>query len=332
MAQERAGLRVVFFGTPDFAVPHLQALVDAGHEVALVVSRPDQPVGRGRKLTSPPVVERARELGLDVAQPRAIKRGPFPERFAAVQADVAVVVAYGRILTPHYLFGPKYGCVNVHGSLLPRWRGAAPIQAALLAGDTVSGVCTQRMEEGLDTGDVYLSATTDIASDETAGSLYDRLMHLGPQVLVDTLAQLPDLQPTPQDEAAATHCGLISKSDGELDLSQSAAELDRRIRAMSPWPGGFLKGESGSLKIKHATPTNAPLTTLPGGPHGPPGPVGPAGPFSPPGTLLSTDPLIVACGNGALELHTVQAPGRKAVSGRDFANGARLSVGDALWS
>jgi methionyl-tRNA formyltransferase len=304
-------LRVVFFGTPDFAVPHLQALVDAGHDVALVVSRPDKPSGRGKKMQSPAVVVRARELGLDVVQPRAIKRGPFPERFAAVNADVAVVVAYGRILTSHYLDGPTHGCVNVHGSLLPRWRGAAPIQAAILAGDTASGVCAQRMTLGLDEGDVYLSASTPIAKDETAGSLYERLMNMGPQVLVDTLAGLPDLVPTPQDESAATFCGLIEKSHGSLDMTEDAEALDRRIRAMSPWPGGFITGETGALKIKSAQLTEGTGT---------------------PGTLLSTDPLVVACGTGALQLDIVQAPGRKAVSGRDFANGARLSVGDCLWA
>ena len=304
-------MRVVFFGTPDFAVPHLQALVDAGHDVALVVSRPDKPSGRGKKMTSPPVVVLARELGLDVVQPRALKIGPFPARFAAVQADVAVVVAYGRILTPHYLNGPKYGCVNVHGSLLPRWRGAAPIQASILAGDTESGVCAQRMDVGLDTGDIYLSKGLAIGPRETTGELYDRLMNLGPEVLVETLAQLPTLVPTKQDESKATLCGLISKSDGALDPSESAVDLDRRIRAMSPWPGGFLVGESGNLKVKEALPVEG---------------EGPAG------TLLSTDPLVVACGSGALELITIQAPGRKAVSGKDFANGRRLSAGDTLWS
>jgi len=304
-------MRIVFFGTPDFAVPHLQALVDAGHDVALVVSRPDKPVGRGRKMQSPPVVQRARELGLDIAQPRAIKRGPFPQRFAAVQAEVAVVVAYGRILTEHYLDGPTYGCVNVHGSLLPRWRGAAPIQAAVLAGDTASGVCTQRMTLGLDEGDVYLSESLELDPRETAGSLYARLMALGPKVLVETLDGLAERVPVPQDASQATFCGLISKEDGALDLSQDALAVDRRIRAMSPWPGGFVVGESGNLKVHDAVPVDGSGTA---------------------GTILSTDPLIVACGTGALQLNVVQVPGRKRVDGAAFANGARLQVGETVWS
>ncbi len=304
-------MRLIFAGTPEFAVPHLEALVEAGHDVALVVSRPDKPVGRGKRMTSPPVVVRARELGLDVAQPRAIKRGPFPERFAAVEADVAVVVAYGRILTEHYLEGPRYGCVNVHGSLLPRWRGAAPIQAAVLAGDTLSGVCTQRMTLGLDEGDVYLAESVPLDERETAGSLYGRLMELGPRVLLETLADIENRVPVPQHPDEATYCGLIEKSDGELDLSQSAVDVDRRIRAMTPWPGGFVSGEAGNLKVLLAEP-------VPGD--------GEAG------TLLSVDPLVVACGEGALRLDEVQVPGRRRVDGASYANGQRLNVGDPLWT
>ena len=172
-------MRVVFMGTPDFAVPSLQAVVDAGHDVVLVVSQPDRPVGRGQKMRSPAVVRRARELGLEVAQPRALRRGPFPTRFAEIEPDVLVVVAYGRILSEHYLDTPRHGAVNVHASLLPRWRGAAPIQAALLAGDEVTGVCTQRMALELDTGPLYLSRQVRIGSRETAGQLHDRLAEIG---------------------------------------------------------------------------------------------------------------------------------------------------------
>lgn len=303
-------MRLAFFGTPDFAVPHLEAVVAAGHEVALVVSRPDQPVGRGHQLASPPVVEAARRLGLPVAQPKALKSGPFPERFDALGVDVAVVVAYGRILTPRYLFGPRHGAVNVHGSLLPRWRGAAPIQAAVLAGDAVSGVCTQRMAEGLDTGAVYLSREVALDPRETGGSLHDRLAPLGADVLVETLARLPALTPTPQDEALATSCGLITKADGRVDWSDPADAIDRRVRAMSPWPGGWVAGAAGPLKLLDAWPV--------------------AGEGAP-GAVISLDPLVVACGRGALRLDAVQAPGRKRVTGAEFANGARLALGAPVW-
>jgi methionyl-tRNA formyltransferase len=220
-------------------------------------------------MASPPVVVRARELGLDVAQPKALKSGPFPERFAAAKADVAVVVAYGRILTPHYLGGPRYGCVNVHGSLLPRWRGAAPIQAAILAGDATSGVSTQRMVERLDAGDVYLSREIPLDPRETGGSLHDRLMALGAEVLVDTLAKLPDLRPVPQDESLATFCRPLTKDDGRVDFGEPAAAIDRRIRAMTPWPGGWVPWDGGPLKLLDVAPVDG---------------------AGPPGVVLSVDP------------------------------------------
>lgn len=300
-------MRIVFMGTPDFAVPTLDALVDAGHEVALVVAQPDKPAGRGQQLRSPPVALRARALGLPLAQPKALRSGPFPERFAAVRPDVAVVVAYGRILPPALLAVPAQGCVNVHASLLPRWRGAAPIQAALLAGDPVTGVCTQRMEEGLDTGPVYLCRETPIGPRETAGELHDRLARLSAEVAVATLREWP--APTPQDEARATWAPLVSKEDGRVDLARPAVEVDRRVRAMTPWPGGWLDTPQGPFKLLDVRPC--------------------AGSGAP-GTVLSVRPLVVACGEGALELVTVQPAGRRAVGGSDHANGARLRPGDPL--
>lgn len=300
-------MRVIFMGTPDFAVPTLNAIVEAGHEVVLVVSQPDRKSGRGQKLTSPPVIQRARELDLPTSQPRAVRSGRFPERFCGLEADVAVVVAYGRILPDRLLESPKYGCVNVHASLLPRWRGAAPLQAALLAGDAETGVCTQRMVAELDAGDLYLCTSMAPAVDETAGSLHDKLMALGAQAAVDTLAALP-MNPKPQS-GVVTFVGKINKSAGELDLSRSAVELDRQIRAMTPWPGGFISTPEGSLKLKEVRPL-----ALKGAA----------------GRLLSNDPLIVACGEGALELIRLQAPGRKPLAGRDYANGFRLAAGDPL--
>jgi len=302
-------MRVVFFGTPEFAVPCLDALVDAGHEVVLVVSQPDKPSGRGQETKSPPVVERARALGLDVAQPKALKSGPFPERLAALAPDVACVVAYGRILPKALLEAPKHGCVNVHASLLPRWRGAAPIQAAVLAGDLVTGVCTQRMVEELDAGDVYLRAAVPTDARETAGTLHDKLSGAGARVLVATLAAMPGLEPRPQDPSRVTFAGKIEKDGGRVDWSGDAAAIDRQVRAMTPWPGGWVPWEGGPLKLLEVAPVEG---------------------SGAPGTLLSVDPLVVACGNGALRLVRVQAPGRRAVRGADFANGARLVVGADL--
>ncbi len=294
-------------GTPDFAVPTLNAIVQAGHDVVLVVSRPDAPSGRGRKMRSPPVIERARELGLPTSQPRAIKSGSFPARYASLNADVAVVLAYGRILTDHLLNSPKLGCINIHGSLLPRWRGAAPIQAVLLAGDAETGVCTQQMEADLDTGPLYVDKRLTVEATETAGSLHDKLMLLAAECAVDTLAMLP-ATPTPQ-QGEATYCGKIDKSMGLVDWGRSAIEIDRQIRAMSPWPGGFVPWNSkGALKILEARPADG---------------SGPAG------TMLSVKKqLIVATGDGAIELLSVRAPGKRSVSGADFANGAQLTVGD----
>jgi methionyl-tRNA formyltransferase len=299
-------LRLVFMGTPDFAVPTLDAVVAAGHEVVLVVGQPDRPAGRGQKMRSPPVIERARALGLEVAQPKSVRAGPFPERFASLAPDASLVVAYGRILPAALLAVPRYGCVNVHASLLPRWRGAAPIQAAVLAGDAETGVCTQRMAEGLDTGPLYRSLATPIAAHETAGELHDRLAALGAAVAVATLDQLPGLEPTPQDDALATFAPKIGREDGRVDWSQPVLQVDRRVRAMTPWPGAWVPMPLGPLKVRLGRPTAG---------------SGPAG------QILGVSPLVVACGEGAYELVEVQAPGRRPVSGADFAKGSRLVLG-----
>lgn len=299
-------MRVIFMGTPDFAVPTLDAIVEAGHEVVLVVAQPDKPVGRGRRVQSPPVAEHAKALGLPLSQPRAIRSGSFPARVVALEADVAVVVAYGRILTPTLLEAPRHGCVNVHASLLPRWRGAAPIQAAILHGDPVTGVCTQRMVDALDEGPLYVSKETPIGPRETAQGLHDRLAVLAAACAVETLAVVGEVAPTPQTEDGVTVVGKIAKHDGRFAWTDDAAAIDRRIRAFTPWPGGQAPFGDQWLKVKAAEP-------VPGD--------------AAPGTVLSTDPLVVACGTGALRLDTVQAPGRKAVSGPDLANGLRLQPG-----
>lgn len=302
-------MRVIFMGTPDFAVPTLDALADAGHEIVLVVAQPDKPAGRGKQLRPPPVAVRAVERGLPLAQPRALRSGPFPDRYVGLGADVGLVIAYGRILPERLLDAPTHGCVNVHASLLPRWRGAAPIQAAILHGDRVTGVCTQRMEPSLDTGPVYLAEEIELGPHETAGQLHDRLARLSAQVAVRTLDLLGREEPTPQPEAGITWAPKIEKSDGRIDWRGSAVELDRRIRAMTPWPGGFVDWKNGPLKLRVVRVVDG---------------------SAPPSTVLSVDPLVIACGEGALELQEVQAPGKRAVAGSAFARGLRLSAGQVL--
>ena len=297
-------MRVIFMGTPDFAVPTLDALVEAGHEIVLVVAQPDRKSGRGQKLQSPPVAARAKALGLPLSQPRAIRSGRFPERVKSLGADVGVVLAYGRILTRELLDAPRLGCVNVHASLLPRWRGAAPIQAAILAGDEVSGVCTQQMEEGLDTGPIFCSETLRLAENETGGSLHDKLMVMSARVAVETLRVMEGMTPVPQSAEGICWAPKISKTDGRVDWQESAVALDRRVRAMSPWPGGWAERDDGRLKLLEVARVDG---------------------SGKPGEVLSVSPeLVIACGEDALALKRVQAPGRKPVSGRDYANGARL--------
>lgn len=301
-------MRVIFMGTPDFAVPTLDAIVEAGHEVVLVVAQPDRPAGRGRAMRAPPVAVRAKELGLPLAQPKALRSGPFPERFRSLEADIGVVIAYGRILPQDLLDSPRLGCLNVHASLLPRWRGAAPIQWAILEGDAVTGVAVQQMEQSLDTGPVYEVLETPIESTDTAGRLHDRLSTMSATALVKTLDSLP-CTPTPQAEDGVTWAQKIDKSMGRVDWNEPAAALDRRIRAMSPWPGGWTPWRDANLKILEARPTDD---------------------QGRPGTIVSTRPLVIACGEGALQLERVQAPGKRPVSGVDFANGAHLQPGDDL--
>ncbi|MBM4390729.1 MAG: methionyl-tRNA formyltransferase [Deltaproteobacteria bacterium] len=296
-------MRVAFLGTPHFAVPTLDALHRAGHEICAVVAQPDKPVGRGQSMASPPTVVRARELGVPVYQPTKLKSGDFPGQFAAVGAEVAVVVAYGRILPPALLEAPRRGCINVHASLLPRWRGAAPIQWSILAGDSETGITTMQMAEGLDTGDILLQRRTPIGAEETSGQLHDRLATMGAELLVDTLARLDGIVPCPQPEVGVTYAKMLDREMSSLDWTRTAVEIDRQVRGLSPWPGTA----SGNLKVLRARP------------------VAGAGL---PGTLL--DGARVACGEGAIELLEVQVPGKKAVSGRDWMNGARLRPGDRV--
>ena len=309
-------MRVVFMGTPDFAVPTLDAIIQAGHEVVCVVAQPDRPSGRGKKLKSPPTIVRARELGLRTWQPRAVRSGPFVEWFTTeMDAEVAVVVAYGRILIPKLLVAPRRGCINVHASLLPKYRGAAPIQWALIEGEAQTGICTMQMDAGLDTGDVLLRRATPVDPNETGPELWTRLSTMGAELLVETLARLDELVPQPQDHSGATLAPLLKKTDGRIDFSGSATRVHDRVRGVNPWPSGQAGFRGGVMRLHQTRVLEA------DGTHGAPGEIIEAG-----------KRLVVACGQGALEILVGQLPGKPKRSGRDIVNGARVNVGEQLSS
>lgn len=310
-------MRVVFFGTPDFAVPCLRAILDSGrHTVAAVVTQPDKPKGRGQELQPPPVKELAVSRGIPVLQPASVRKPPFAPELASLAPDVAVVVAYGKILPPDLLAVPKHGCVNVHGSLLPRWRGAAPIQWAVIAGDRVSGVTTMQMDEGMDTGDVLLVRELPLAPDETAGSLFARLAPLGAELLLETLDGLEKgtLSRTPQDGAKATHARMLEKEDGRIDWKKTAVEVDCHVRGMSPWPGAFtVYGGGKTLKVHrvHVTRTE----------------IGDTDDRLQEGSVFATkDAVEVECGRGRVALDEVQAEGGKRMSAVEFWRGKGAGI------
>ena len=308
-------MRVIFMGTPALAVPSLDALVAAGHTVSLVVAQPDRPAGRGGKLRAPPVAVRAGELGIPLYQPEKVRTRAFMERMAAENPDVIAVVAYGRILGPRVLALAPHGCVNVHASLLPRHRGAGPIQWSIIDGDAVTGVCTQRMVAELDAGDVLLSAETPIAEDDTTSTLGARLSKMGAELLVETLARLEagSVEPTPQDHAQATFARPLTVADGELDFSQPARALHCRVRGVTPWPGARvrLKGEVLKLKTVELVPA---AEAAPGAP----------------GTVVRADDsgLDIAAGDGgALRILRAQRAGKRSMDVGPLLRGWPVAVG-----
>ncbi len=307
-----ADLRVVFMGTPDFAVPGLEALVEAGCQVVGVVSQPDRPKGRGRKVQRTPVAACADRHGLPVFQWPRLNDASYAA-LRDLRPDLCVVVAYGKILPRRYLELPPHGCLNVHASLLPALRGAAPIQWAVIRGHQQTGISIMRMDVGMDTGDVALRVPTTISRDETAGELHDRLSPLGAQALGRALDALcaGTLTFTPQDHGAATLAPMLTKEDGRVDWSWPAQQVHDRVRGTAPWPGAFVERADGPLKI-HRT------RLAEGG--------------GPPGTVIAHDhdgPR-VACGDGAVTLLSLQRPGRTATAGADFLRGTPLPIGDAL--
>ncbi len=302
-------MRVIFMGSPDFAVPALRALHDAGHEIAAVYCQPPRPAGRGQAVRRCPVHVAADTLGLPVRTPARLRTDPDAQAaFAALHADVAVVAAYGLILPQAMLDAPRRGCLNIHASLLPRWRGAGPIQAAILAGDGETGVTIMQMEAGLDTGPMLLRESVPITATTTTATLHDGLAAMGARLILRALDETPP--PVPQPEDGVTYAPKLSRDDGRLDWTADAAALDRRVRAFDPWPGTFTTLDGVVFKVLAVSLEPAPLSAAPG-------------------TVLDTA-LTVACGVGALRLTRVQLPGRGAMDAAAFLRGRPVAAGAVL--
>ena len=304
-------MRIVFMGTPDFATPSLQRLIDDGHEIAAVYSQPDKPQGRHFTLTPPPVKVLAQQHGILVYQPETLKDAAAQEQLAALSPELIVVAAYGKILPQAVLDIPPKGCLNVHGSLLPKYRGAAPIQWAVINNEPVTGVTIMSMAPGLDTGDMLLKKETPIGQNETAGELFERIAALGAQGLSQAVAALDTLTPVPQDDALACWSPPLKKTDGEIDWSQDAKAIYARIRGVTPWPGAYTLFNGKRLKIHRAALCDD-IKNNTGGVFG---------------TLLDSQRLVIACGSGALELFEVQLEGAKRIAAADFIRGQRLTLG-----
>lgn len=315
--------RVVFMGSPAFAVPCLRALA-AEHEVVLVVSQPDKPAGRGAQVTAPAVKLAALELGIPMIQPKSARTGELAAALAASGAELAVVVAYGKILPPAVLTALPRGCINVHASILPRYRGAAPVQWAVIHGDAETGVAIMQLDEGMDTGPVILERRVAIDPDETSGELLERLAPIGAAALLAALPAIADgsARPAPQDAALATHAPMLTKADGAIDFARPAAQVAARIRGVDPWPGAQAQlqsadGKTQIVKLFRARPDEAaPSTDAPVAP----------------GTVVAIDArgLHVACADGAIAIREIQAAGRKRLTAQQFAAGRGIAVGDVL--
>ena len=305
-------MRIVFMGTPDFAVPSLQALIDAGHDVCAVYTQPDKPQGRKQILTAPPVKTLALEHDIPVFQPNTLKNEDEQARLRELAPEVIIVVAYGKLLPKAVLDIPPHGCINVQGSRVPRWGGAAPIQWAVIAGDEMAGVTTMKMAEGLDTGDMLLTYETKVGEKETAGELFDRLAQSGAELLTQTLVKLDEITPRPQDDAQSCYAHMLDKQMAVIDWSKSAHEIDCLIRGLNPWPIALTTLSGERLKVFAAEK---------------------AAGNGEPGTVLEADPkkgLTVACGEGALKLTEIQLVGGKRMKATDFLRGHVIEVGTKL--
>ena len=300
-------MRIIFMGTPDFAVPTLDALVAAGHDICAVYSQPPRPAGRGKALSPTPVHKRAEELGLAVHTPVTLKDDAAQRSFGNLNADMAVVAAYGLILPKAILEAPKFGCLNVHASLLPRWRGAAPVQRAILAGDTETGVTIMQMDVGLDTGDMRAIQSTPIGG-KTGGALTAELAEMGADLLVDVLASLNDHPPIPQPETGVTYAAKIDKAESRIDFTRSALEIERQVRAFAPAPGAFFEYQGERFRILAAECLDTSGRA---------------------GEVIDAQ-LTIACGAGALRPILIQRAGKSAMSPADLLRGFSLPSGTQL--
>jgi methionyl-tRNA formyltransferase len=314
-------MRLVFMGTPETAVPTLRRCLEDGHEVVAVWTQPDRPAGRGYGVKESPVKEFALEHGLEVEQPQKIKTEQARDLFASYEADVAVVVAYGRILPASFLSAPRRGCINVHFSLLPKYRGAAPVNWAIVRGETETGVTTMQIDAGLDTGAIYLQRATPLGDSETAPQVLARLSTLGAELLGETLARLDELDPRPQREEEATHAPILRREDGLIDWGTTAREIERRMRGFQPWPNAHTQFRGQRLVIYQAFLPDVFLDSFPEG----------GGVVAGEIRHARGDELEVECGAGTrLRLSEVQLEGKRRMSARDFLNGMRVQAGERL--
>lgn len=312
-------MRVVFMGTPDFSVPTLEKIIEAGHEVIGVVTQPDKAKGRGKKVLFPPVKEKALEHNLPVYQPKRAREPEFIEQMRELNPDVMVVVAFGQILPKALLDIPKYGCVNVHASLLPKYRGAAPIQWAVIRGEKVSGVTTMQMDVGLDTGDMLMKTEVALAEDETGGSLHDKLSVLGGELLIETLKGLEagTIQPEKQDDSqTGEYARMLDKALGKVDFSMPAEEIERLIRGLNPWPSAYTFYHGKTMKLWKAKVVSADAD----------------GEAAAPGQILSVDKkgFTVQTGDGAIRILELQMEGKKRMDAGAFLRGCSMAAGEIL--
>ncbi|MDY5311166.1 MAG: methionyl-tRNA formyltransferase [Oscillospiraceae bacterium] len=304
-------MRIVFMGTPDFSVPCLQALIDDGHDVCAVFTQPDKPKGRHGVLTPPPVKELALKYDIPVYQPKTLKTDEAKELFKSLNAELAIVVAYGKILPGEFIHAPKYGCINMHASLLPKLRGAAPIQWSIITGEKRTGVTSMQMDEGLDTGDMLISKSVEIGENETAEELHDRLSSLGSEVMRETIAALQagDLHPVKQDNEKSTYAPILTKELSKIDWNDTAQHIHDKIRGLYSWPGASGEFDGKVIKIH--------LSRLAGACSGKPGEI-----------IESGKRLVVSCGDGnAVEILVLQAPGKRAMPAQDFLRGNPIEKG-----
>jgi methionyl-tRNA formyltransferase len=309
-------MKLIFCGTPQFAVPTLGKIIACGHQVELVVCQPDEPVGRGYKIAAPPVKELATRAGIPVFQPAKLKIPETVEFISRYHPDAIVVVAYGRIIPPWMIELPRLGCINLHASLLPKYRGAAPIQWAVIRGETVTGVTTMKIDAGLDTGDMLLVREESIRDDDTAETLAERLSAIGADLMIETLDGLErgEITPKPQDHSQATLAPILKKEDGKIDWTMSAQQIAWRVRGLRPWPGAFTGFREKNFHIWAAQVAPAP-----------------AAPNEPGVVAAEGRKLLVACGEATrLELLEVQVEGKKRIPARDFLNGVHLAPGEKL--